>query len=228
MEIKKSHKADLEHRRPLFFVASLLGVTLLFVGLLFVPFRNIGDIIDRAFDDYEMDLDLKEKDDMISAALPQQQKVEQQQEPTRYNKVDEATEIVEEPVDLPPVEEKTDAEETEEEPPINLNEDDEDVLKIVEELPEYPGGMVEFMKWLTATLKYPQKALKQKIKGKVMVSFIVNKDGTISDIKLVKSVHKLLDDEALRVIRMMPNWKPGLEKGKPCRSMIAIPVVFEI
>jgi protein TonB len=102
------------------------------------------------------------------------------------------------------------------------------VLKVVEELPQYPGGMVEFMKWLTATLKYPDRALKMKIRGKVMVSFIVNKDGSISDIKLVRSVHKLLDDEALRVIKMMPNWKPGLEKGKPCRSMIAIPVVFDI
>ena len=227
MEIKKSHKADLEHRRPLFFVASLLGVTLLFVGVLFIPFRSIGDMLDRAFEDYEMDLDLKEKDEMISAALPQE-KVEEHKEATQLNKVDEAVDMVEETPEPTQTEETTEEKKNEEEPPVNLNDDDEEVLKVVEELPQYPGGMVEFMKWLTATLKYPDRALKMKIRGKVMVSFIVNKDGSISDIKLVRSVHKLLDDEALRVIKMMPNWKPGLEKGKPCRSMIAIPVVFDI
>lgn len=213
----------------MFFVASLLGVTLLFIGVLFIPFRSIGDLIDRAFDDYEMDLDLKEKDDMISAALPQE-KTEEREEPKQLNKVDEATDAVEETPVVTPVNDKQVDEEnkTEEEPPINLNGDDEEKLKVVEELPEYPGGMVEFMKWLTATLKYPDRALRQKIKGKVMVSFIVNQDGSISDIKLEKSVNKLLDDEALRVIRMMPSWKPGLDKGKPCRSMVAIPVVFEI
>ena len=62
----------------------------------------------------------------------------------------------------------------------------------------------------------------------VMVSFIVNADGSISDIKLVKGAHKLLDDEALRVVRLMPKWKPGLEGGHPCRTMISIPIVFEI
>lgn len=98
----------------------------------------------------------------------------------------------------------------------------------MEQLPEYPGGMVEFMKWLTAMLKYPDAALKRKIEGKVMVSFIVNADGSISDIKLVKGAHKLLDDEALRVVRLMPKWKPGLEGGRPCRTMISIPIVFEI
>lgn len=227
MEVKKSHKADLEHRRPLFFVASLVGVTLLFVGVLFIPFCSIGEMLDEAFDDYAMDLDLKEKDEMISAALPQQKK-EEKQESTQLNKVDEAADIVEESPVTAQDEEKTDEEETEEEPPINLNEDDEEVLKIVEELPEYPGGMVEFMKWLTANLKYPDKALKQKIKGKVMISFIVNKDGKVSDIKLVKSVNRLLDEEALRVAKLMPDWKPGIENGKPCRTMIAIPIVFEI
>ncbi|MBR4651071.1 MAG: energy transducer TonB [Prevotella sp.] len=219
----------MEHRRPMFFVASLVGVTLLFVGVLFIPFKSIGDLLEDAFDDYAMDLDLKEKDEMISAALPQQKKEEKPEEPTKLNKVDEET------GELPPVEdviekeeEKKDIEETEEEPPINLNGDDEEILKIVEELPEYPGGMGEFVKWLTANLKYPDTALKRNIKGKVMISFIVNKDGTVTDIKLVKSVNKLLDEEALRVVRLMPNWKPGLEKGKPCRTMVALPIVFEI
>ena len=228
MEEKKSYRADLEHRRPMFFVASFVGVTLLFVAVLFIPYRNLADMLDEAFDDYAMDLDIKpEKDDMISAALPQQK--EQPKVAEKLNKVEETTEPMMEELTLPaPQEKQENVEETQEEPPINLNGDDEEVLKIVEELPQYPGGMVEFMKWLTATLKYPDQALKRRIQGKVIVSFIVNKDGTLSDIKLTKSVNKLLDEEALRVARMMPNWKPGVDQGKPCRTMIAIPIIFEI
>ena len=229
MQPKKSHNADLERRRPMFFVASLVGVTLFFIAILFIPFRSIGDMLDSAFDDYAMDLEIdKEKDDMISAALPQEKK-QKQEESTKLNKVDETTEEAPELIDpVQQQEEQKDVELTEEEPPINLNGDDEDVLRVVEELPQYPGGMVEFMKWLTAQLHYPDQALKQKLQGKVIISFIVNKDGSLSDLKLVQSAGKLLDDEALRVARLMPKWKPGIDKGKPCRSMIAIPIVFEI
>ena len=229
MQEKKSYKADLEHRRPVFFVASLVGVTLFFIAILFIPFRNIGDLLDEAFDDYTMDLELnKEQDDMISAALPQEKK-QKRDEVAQLNKVEETTESAPEFIDpVQQQEEQKDVELTEEEPPINLNGDDEEVLKVVEELPQYPGGMVEFMKWLTDQLHYPEQALKQKLQGKVIISFIVNKDGSLSDLKLVQSAGKLLDDEALRVARLMPNWKPGIDKGKPCRSMIAIPIVFEI
>ena len=229
MEIKKSHKADLEHRRPMFFAIALVGVVALFALVLFFPYKTIGEMIEESFDDYSMDLDFKanNQDDMISAALPQEEKIEK--ESNQLNKVDETHELP--PEDIDPVENKEEEkqeeqQEEEKQEPINLN--DAETLKIVEQLPEYPGGMVEFMKWLTAMLKYPDAALKRKIEGKVMVSFIVNADGSISDIKLVKGAHKLLDDEALRVVRLMPKWKPGLEGGHPCRSMISIPIVFEI
>ncbi|MBQ0073897.1 MAG: energy transducer TonB [Prevotella sp.] len=231
MEVKKSYKADLEHRRPIVFAVALVATAVLFVGILFIPFKSISDLTEEFFDDYAMDLDLKanEQDDMISAALPQPEV--EQKENNILNKVDEMTELAPEQLDntTPQQEEETKEEEKEEEQtPINLNGDDEEALRIVEQLPEYPGGMVEFMKWLTATLKYPDVALKQHIQGKVMISFIVNKDGSLSDIKLVKGVNRLLDAEALRVAKLMPKWTPGKEKGQPCRTMIAIPIVFEI
>jgi protein TonB len=230
LEIKKSHNADLEHRRPMFFAIALVGVIAVFALVLFFPYKSIGEMMEESFDDYSMDLDFKanSQDDMISAALPKEEKIDK--ESNQLNKVDETQELA--PEDIDPVkteeEEKQEEqqEEEEKEAPINLN--DAETLKIVEQLPEYPGGMVEFMKWLTAMLKYPDAALKRKIEGKVMVSFIVNADGSISDIKLVQGAHKLLDDEALRVVRLMPKWKPGLEGGRPCRTMISIPIVFEI
>ena len=232
MEEKKSYKADLEHRRPYIFAAAVLGVAVLFVGILFVPFKSLSALGEDLFDDYSMDLDLKanDQDDMIAAALPQKKKVVEQ--PTQFHKVDDATELPPEELNKQPEPQEEDdrkeVEETDEEPPINLNGDDEETLRIIEQLPEYPGGMVEFMKWLTATLKYPATALNRKQQGKVMISFIVEKDGAITHLKVVKSAGKIFDDEALRVARLMPKWKPGVDSGKPCRSMIAIPILFEM
>ena len=231
MEEKKSYKADLEHRRPLVFAIALVAVTALFVGILFIPFKSLSDIGEELFDDYSMDLELKanDQDDMISAALPQPEV--EKKEADQLNKVDDTPEMAPEQLEQPPRqaddEEAKEEEKTDEEPPINLNGDDEEVLRIVEQLPEYPGGMVEFVKWLTATLKYPDDALRRRMQGKVM-SFIVEKDGTLTGLKVIKSAGKIFDDEALRVARLMPQWKPGKADGKPCRSMIAIPIVFEM
>ena len=232
MEEKKSYKADLEHRRPLVFAIALVAVTALFVGILFIPFKSLSDIGEELFDDYSMDLELKanDQDDMISAALPQPEV--EKKEADQLNKVDDTPEMSPEQLEQPPRqaddEEAKEEEKTDEEPPINLNWDDEEVLRIVEQLPEYPGGMVEFVKWLTATLKYPDDALRRRMQGKVMISFIVEKDGTLTGLKVIKSAGKIFDDEALRVARLMPQWKPGKADGKPCRSMIAIPIVFEM
>ena len=113
--------------------------------------------------------------------------------------------------------------------PVAVDEDDNPLnFQVIERLPEFPGGMVEFMKWLTKNLSYPVIAQQQKIQGKVLVSFIINKDGTISSPKVVKSVSPELDREALRVIRIMPKWKPGEDHGKPCRTYFCIPVVFKL
>ena len=109
-----------------------------------------------------------------------------------------------------------------------LPQDTAAVLRTVEQLPEFPGGIVEFMKWLTRNLRYPPIAQQQKIQGKVVVSFIINKDGSIAGPRIVTSADPILDREAMRVVKMMPRWKPGMEDGKPCRTMFAIPVNFQL
>ncbi len=101
-------------------------------------------------------------------------------------------------------------------------------LRVIERLPEFPGGMVEFMKWITRQLRYPKAAIAQKIQGIVTVGFIIGKDGTVSEVKIVKGVDPLLDNEALRVVKLMPKWKPGEEKGKPCLTYFCIPVNFNL
>ena len=113
-------------------------------------------------------------------------------------------------------------------PPQDPNDDSPVKLSVVEQLPEFPGGMTELMKWLTKNLKYPPMAQRQKIQGKVVVSFIINRDGSIASPRLEVSVDPYLDKEAMRVVRMMPNWTPGMEHDKPCRTMFAIPIVFQL
>jgi len=109
---------------------------------------------------------------------------------------------------------------------VNANTD-KILFRVIEELPEFPGGATEFMKWLTRNLRYPTSAEEKKIEGKVIVSFIVNKNGSISDIKIIKSLDPDCDSEVLRVMKKMPKWKPGTEKGRPVRSEYVIPIIFK-
>ena len=101
-------------------------------------------------------------------------------------------------------------------------------FRVVEDLPQFPGGAVELMKWLTKNLRYPQQAQKKKIEGKVIVQFIVTADGSMSNLQIIKKLEASCDNEAMRVMRMMPKWKPGVQDGKPCRTMVCIPIVFKL
>ena len=102
------------------------------------------------------------------------------------------------------------------------------VYDIVEVMPQYPGGMQELMQYLAKNIKYPPKAEKKGIEGKVMINFIVEKDGSISNVKIVRHIHPLLDKEAERVIKAMPRWSPGKQEGKPVRVKFNIPVAFRL
>ena len=102
------------------------------------------------------------------------------------------------------------------------------VFDVVEEMPEYPGGMSAMMQYLSANVKYPEEAHKKGIQGRVIVTFVVEKDGSISDARIVRSVDPLLDAEALRVTNSMPKWKPGRQNGEAVAVKYTIPVTFKL
>lgn len=104
----------------------------------------------------------------------------------------------------------------------------EEIFNVVEKMPEYPGGMVELMKFLQRNVRYPKEAQEQGKQGRVVVQFVVNKDGSITDAKIAKSVDPQLDAEALRVVNAMPNWTPGKQRGKEVRTYFTIPVTFRL
>ncbi|MBQ8714634.1 MAG: TonB family protein [Prevotella sp.] len=104
----------------------------------------------------------------------------------------------------------------------------EKVYDVVEQMPEYPGGMSELMKFIGDTMKYPEDAEKQQKEGLVIVRFVVEKDGSVNDVEVVKDAWPSLDAEAIRVVKLLPKWTPGKQNGKVVRVKYTIPLRFAI
>ena len=102
------------------------------------------------------------------------------------------------------------------------------VLMIPEEMPKFPGGDKALIEFLQKNVKYPVEAQKKGVEGRVVVNFVVEKDGSLSEIKTVRSVDPLLDEEAVRVVSAMPKWEPGKQKGKPVRVKYNVPISFKL
>ena len=218
-----------------YLLGRVVVLSFLFVGLEYNSQSRTFNLDDELPDDIFEEMEVLpevEKNEMVSAAKP-----------TAAPSITTKIKAVDTPVTLPEKvnmrneeeEEGNEATRQQNETPTTAIEQpvpepiaDDNKPRIVQQMPEYPGGIVEFMKWLQRTLRYPPTAQQQGIQGSVMVSFIVNVDGTITEQKVVRGVNEELDAEALRVISNMPKWKPGLDKGKPCRTLFAIPIVFKL
>jgi len=104
----------------------------------------------------------------------------------------------------------------------------DEVLVVVDEMPEYPGGIVALTNFMARTVKYPLEAQRKGIQGIVYVNFIVEKNGSVGSVKIAKGVDPDLDAEALRVVNLLPNWKPGKDKGKLVRVSFTAPIKFSL
>ena len=102
------------------------------------------------------------------------------------------------------------------------------VFTIVEHMPEFPGGDEAMAKFLQKNIVYPESVMKANIQGKVYLSFVVDEKGNVRDAKILRGVHELLDAEALRVINLMPRWKPGTQGGRPVRVQFNLPIDFKL
>jgi protein TonB len=186
---------------------------------------------DTAADDLEAEMELSplhREDDEVPMMIPRepQEKMPPSQE---LNLVEEDVEIAPEVLEpVAPKEEELKVEEKEELPEAVDMYDEPLDFRVVEDLPQFPGGAVAFMKWLTKNLKYPATAQQRKVQGRVVAQFIVNTDGSISNLEIVERLSTECDREAMRVLRMMPNWQPGVMNAKPCRTKVCIPIVFKL
>jgi protein TonB len=223
MENKKSRKAILEGSKTSSFMMGLIvALALLFVGFEWTEYDVkaapdwIGrDIIAEEFDPVVLMRELPPPPPPASAA-------------TVLNVVKNDTNL--DPQPILTTEEKPGDPLPPPPPPVLPNLPEEPILSDLvfpfnlERMPELPG----LMEFLSSTIRYPSAAAEAGIQGKVICSFIVNKDGSISDAKIVRGIYPSLDSEALRVIGMMPNWKPGIHNGKAVRVNFTLPVTFKL
>jgi len=224
---KKSLKGDLEKRRNTFLLIGFV-VTLALVYACFELYAvsdvvtNVGIADEEAI--FVMDEDVMATDPTPPPPPPP---VAQQQEVMLklvednikittdfdFSQDFDLDAVIEEYVPIEIVEE-----ETEQAPPF----------RFVEEMPEPIGGFEAMYAFLQANLRYPEVARNNNIQGQVFIEFVVEKDGSISNVKVLVGVYPELDQEAVRVVRMMPKWRPGKQMGKPVRTFYQIPIRFTI
>ncbi len=111
---------------------------------------------------------------------------------------------------------------------ISQKDQKEEPFNVVEDMPAFPGGIEAMIQFLSSNIKYPADAQKQKVDGRVLVTFVVEKDGSITEVNVVKPGFPSLDAEAVRVVKAMPKWKPGYQNGKAVRVQFTMPINFSL
>ncbi len=236
MEIKKSKKADLEGQKGTgLLIGYIIALSAMFAAFEWTTREHIETepVVYAAYAAMEEEV-VPITQPIFQAAPPPPAEAPQVAE--ILDIVDDDTEIEEETIESSestteaisgPVAQHTGPVATG--PMVTEEESDEGtVFQVVEQMPEFPGGMEALMKYLSKNIKYPNIALDNGIQGRVLVSFTVNKDGSIVDPEIMKSVDPSLDKEAIRVISSMPKWNPGKQRGKPVRVKYTVPVAFRI
>ena len=236
MEQKKAPQADMEQRRTTGFLLGLVFVlAVCYVALEWSSVENADDIPPLDLDELMHESELVPMENMETISQIREKQLVEKAE--QLNVVDDETEQQEDDEQLEGEGEEDDEtllkdlqQEEEEKPLASLDVDPANPLNfhIVEDLPKYPGGAVELMKWLTRNLRYPASARNRKTQGRVVAVFYIEKDGSVTGINITQSLSPECDREALRVLRMMPKWEPGIQNDQPCRTKVCIPIVFKL
>ncbi|MFD2037646.1 energy transducer TonB [Belliella marina] len=223
MEAKKTPEADLTKRSGMFLNLGLL----VSVGLVLFAFeyksfddRDLKDL-GQVSDDFEelLDIPITEQpppppppvEQPVIQEIPDEIEIEEKIEVNFDVDVKEETVIKEVVISDAPVEEKADA-----------------IFDVVENAPNPPGGMEGWNKYLSSNLKYPTQARRMGIEGTVYVVFVVNTDGTIQDVDVLRGIGGGCDEEAVRVVKAAPKWEPGKQRGRPVRVRMRLPIRFKL
>ena len=227
MEIKKSEQADLERgKSTALLIGFVMVLALLFVALEWTQRDKKIDISGIVAAEVTLE------EEIVPITLPEKPQV---QPPQQSVQVSDVIEIVDDEADI---EESTIASLDDQSEYIEIKDVEQIVFQeepqeeapfmVVEKMPEFPGGTAALMNYLQKNIKYPTVCRENNIQGRVLIQFIVNRDGSIVEPEVVKSVNPYLDKEALRVISGMPKWSPGEQRGKPVRVKFTVPVNFKL
>ncbi len=226
MEAKKTKKADLENKRSMFLQIGLVVA----LGVVFIAFQWSDKVLpanilanSHAIEDEKFDLPPITRQEEVRKELPKTVVVDQieiiddksmqiedvleiNSEATAETRIDVNTIITEEVEKVDPV--------------FLIGQLDDD--------PEFPGGMLGLQKYLIGAVKYPVAALERGIQGTVYLSFIINKEGKVENVKILRGIETTLDNEAFRVVNSLPQWKPGRQNGRPVKVSYQVPIKFQL
>ncbi len=225
MELKKNPKADLSQYSGVFLqIGFVLSLGLMLLGFNITQHEKVSS-------------DLGQLDDVLAEEeiipITRQQEVKPPP-PPEPPKVTEVLNIVEDDVEI---EDELEIEDTEADQEtvvemVEIEEEEEEeeaqIFYIVEDMPEFPGGSLELRKHIAQNVQYPEIAKENGIQGRVFVQFVVNKKGEVEGVKVVRGVDPSLDKEAIRVIKNLPKWKPGSQRGQAVRVSFTVPINFQL
>jgi protein TonB len=220
MQPKKTEKANIDKKIGKYFLVGLA----VSIALVITAFEW------RFFDQKTKALtsDLKiEEDEMVADVTQQKKRKPPPPAPPEIEIVEDDVEVEEDQPDIKEVD-------MDQNTAMNLPEGkeeaekDDKIFMVVEDSPTFPGGEAEMMRYISNNIEYPTMEKENGIEGKVVVNFVVNENGSISNIKILKGVTKGLNEEAKRVVKTMPNWEPGEQRGKPVKVRVNLPIRFSL
>ncbi len=226
MEIKKSPKADLDSKKLTF---TLVGLVI----ALFVVWRVFEY---RSYDKQNLDTFARQveviEEEMVEITKQEQPKPQVQAPKPQVTQI----QVVEDDVEVEDIDINAEVDQDEiieeyvyDAPEIEDEEiEEEEILKVVEEMPDFPGGIQKLLEYIQKNTKYPMMARESDIQGTVYVGFVVEKDGSISNVQVLRGIGGGCDEEAMRVVESMPKWKPGKQQGNPVRVQYMARVVFKL
>lgn len=224
MELKKNPNADLTRKTGFFFsIGLLVTMSLVLAAFEWRQYEaKIEDLVKRNADVFEETIEVPPTDippppppqvqAPVIVEVPDEEEIEEEIQVNLDIEVSQDTKV--EDVIVKPVEEP--------------KEEVDEIFTIVEESAAPKGGMAAFYKYVGDKLKYPPQARRMGIDGKVFVEFVINKDGSISDVKAVKGIGAGCDEEAVRVVQSAPSWTPGKQRGKPVKQRMVLPITFKL
>ena len=227
MEAKKTPRADLEKRRGMFLEIGLVVI----LAAALVAFnvksyeKEVKEVSTRTAD-VEIEADIIQTEQEETPPPPPE---EPEVVATELNVVENDAEDIHE-IGIVNAEARADEalEFTRVEVTEEVEEAEEEVFLVVEEDPEFPGGLDALSKFIADNIKYPQLAKENNITGRVFVSFVVEKDGRVGQVKILRDIGGGCGNEAVRVVKLMPKWKPGKQRGKAVRTQFNLPVNFDL
>lgn len=227
-QIKKSPEANLENKR--------LTYTLMGLVLSFAVFYVAFEWTDRDVEKYDVAVsqDVIFEEEMIEQTVQEEQNTPPPPPPAAPDVIEEI-QIVDDDVETADITISSEDDQTQAQEviqaPIEMPEEDSEeniVFVVAEKMPSFPGGQQALMKYLSENIRYPVIAQENGVQGRVIVQFTVRKDGSIDDVKVVKSADPSLDKEAVRLIKSVPAWEPGMQRGKAVHCKFTVPIVFKL